>query len=117
MPPSLRDQLEVAAHENKRSLNAEILARLEISLTEPGQAWLIDHGDGGKTITSPRSSLRGVDKERLIKTAEAETPITRADLYGAIDMAIDHALGKLGIGPKVKEPNTGPKPRKLRPKE
>lgn len=32
MPPELRDQLEGAAKDNRRSLNAEIIARLEESL-------------------------------------------------------------------------------------
>ncbi|NWC48727.1 Arc family DNA-binding protein [Pseudomonas edaphica] len=32
MPPSLREAVEQAAHESKRSVNAEIISRLELSL-------------------------------------------------------------------------------------
>lgn len=37
MLPALRKQIEEAADANKRSLNAEIVARLEESLTPPAQ--------------------------------------------------------------------------------
>ncbi|BCB62238.1 hypothetical protein HaloA020_29390 [Halomonas sp. A020] len=34
MPDEMRDQLKECAHNNRRSLNAEIVARLELSLLE-----------------------------------------------------------------------------------
>ncbi len=37
MPPELKEELEVLAEQNRRSLNAEIIVRLEDSVKREGQ--------------------------------------------------------------------------------
>lgn len=106
IPEALRDKVMVAAKENKRSATAEILARLEESFVEEG-------------LGSDRQS--GIRKDLLIESIDGSDdsrPVTRAELWGVVDRAIEQTLRVMTIGPlpdntkPTPTPNTGPKPRK-----
>lgn len=58
MPPDLRKRLKLAAVENERSMNAELLARLEKSL-EPDPAALIAEA------LKPISEMSAADRKKL----------------------------------------------------
>ncbi|MEB3843538.1 Arc family DNA-binding protein [Pseudomonas guariconensis] len=110
LPYPLYEKLKAAAESNRRSVNAELVARLEESLAIQGMD------------SAPRSFV-GVNKQILLAGSEAldgDKPVTRAELWEVIGQAIAHALhGQSEIPPDNAKPrtNTGPKPRKRYPKD
>jgi hypothetical protein len=62
MPVELREHLESAAKQNHRSLNAEIVARLEASTESAEQP----------------KAVRGISKELLLKSLQADTDEAKA---------------------------------------
>lgn len=50
MPQELRDQLEAASKANKRTLTAEIVARLQDSFIEPAEGTAISQASVGELI-------------------------------------------------------------------
>ncbi|MGO2201174.1 Arc family DNA-binding protein [Pseudomonas helleri] len=136
MPSELRTKIEDLAHENKRSLNAEIIARLEESLNprhigslgmsdltdalialgrERGVAVEVSFGhisDGdGDTLSPPSRVTTSVDKRTLLPNSGE--PYTYSEQ--AIIDAMLRALRDIPPDAAKSEPNTGPKPRKKFP--
>lgn len=137
MPSELRTKIEDLAHENKRSLNAEIIARLEESLNprkieSPGMSDLTDAlialgkergvavevsfgqiSDGDGDNPSPPSRVTtSVDKRALLANSNDQHTYSEQ----AIIDAMLKALRGIPLDAAKPQPNTGPKPRKLKPK-
>lgn len=110
LPYPLYEQLKAAADGNRRSVNAELVARLEESFT-------VQDRD-----SAPKSFI-GVNKQALLAGARAmdgDKLVTRAELWEVIGQAIAHAMhGENAVPPDnaKPKPNTGPKPRSRYPKE
>ncbi|WP_102897202.1 Arc family DNA-binding protein [Phaeobacter piscinae] len=98
MPVGLKSRIEQAAHDNHRSLSAEVVARLEDSFSDSAVSG--GHGDITFTVQSPGIA----DREKTAETATAiakiidfmlkhgqENPeiadIFRAIAYDQIDLA------------------------------
>ncbi|QAY87213.1 hypothetical protein CUN61_26150 [Pseudomonas arsenicoxydans] len=96
MQPELKAKIEAAAEKNRRSINAEIHARLEESFA-----------------SQPEPKFRGVDKSALLATI--------GESYTYSEQAIIEAmlLALRGAPPDAAKPapNTGPEPRKRFPKK
>lgn len=105
LPYPLYEQLKAAADGNRRSVNAELVARLEESFA------IQDRNSAPRSFT-------GVSRQLLLAGTEAldgDKLVTRAELWEVIGQAIAHALhGQSEIPPDnaKPKPNTGPKPRK-----
>ncbi|ULL06630.1 Arc family DNA-binding protein [Pseudomonas putida] len=105
IPYPLYEQLKAAADGNRRSVNAELVARLEESFAD-------------KDRNSAPRSFTGVSKQALLAGAAAldgDQLVTRSELWEVIGQAIAHALnGQSELPPDNAKPrpNTGPKPRK-----
>lgn len=119
MPSELRADLEALAQHNKRSLNAEIVARLERSVEDLDELGVSDQmrlSNPGEWY-SPNPPARGVSKERLIRNVETGETVSEAQLTAIISKALDGVLASWA-SPDVppdnakEEPNSGPKPRK-----
>lgn len=74
VPSGLKDQLEQAAHENRRSLSGEMIARLEASFTPTKPTLLLD--DLAATFTSNLAKEPGV-KEADLKALMEEYALHR----------------------------------------
>lgn len=72
IPADLKERVEQAAKQSKRSATAEIIARLEQSFAEEA--------------ATPRLT-RGVDKQLLLESIK--NPLPGLDAYEAIDRAIE----------------------------
>ncbi|MNE16578.1 hypothetical protein D3C76_887230 [compost metagenome] len=120
MPASLKEDLEALAKKNRRSLTAEVVARLEKSIAEdeegpyPGLSELVeDQADHVKPISS-------VSKERLLATLDDDKPVTKRDIDAAMMDAMMRALDMLDTRKTARQPDQptqGPAPRKRFPKE
>lgn len=123
LPYSLYELLKASADENHRSVNAELIARLESTFKKMDVVrhalglQMAESEDGQYELGEIQSRpLSGVSKEKLLASInEPNTKITlsRQDLFSVFDRAIEEVLGKSGGG--APQPNTGPKPRKIRP--
>lgn len=77
IPHELRDLISIAAEKNKRSMNAEICARLEQSLRSDALV-------GDADLNDPRVLMQGIDqflthvKQRLEQVVQAES--AKADI-------------------------------------
>lgn len=127
MPAPLKEELEALAKTNRRSLTAEIVARLERSVGDTDEMGVSDRmrlqglSFGDEAPEQPRPATKGVSREKLLASlsgniTEQEHVIIGAMLkalreVGGIDIDIDH------LDPKNQQPNAGPKPRKRYPKE
>lgn len=72
MPTELREDLEALAKLNKRSLNAEIVARLERSIDDLDELGFSDRRrlSADADDNQPVRASRGIDEQRLIELAE-----------------------------------------------
>lgn len=121
IPYSLYELLKASADENRRSVNAELISRLEASFAKRE---VVRHKLGLPMVENPPESggdqaLRfttGVQKERLLAGLDDQaSDKERAIIYGVLKLLRD---AESGIPPDAAkpQPNTGPKPRKLKPK-
>lgn len=79
MPPDLRAKVEDSARQNKRSLNAEIIARLE---------------SGFGSDAPPKLTFQ-IDKKKLLASSEFASALhdsVHDKVWRAIDEAIDEAI-------------------------
>jgi hypothetical protein len=110
LQPELKAQLEEAAKHNKRSLNAEISARLENSFAP---------------ADTPKLAF-GIDRQKLLGGDDGQPPVDLAEearhlspddlhrlLFEVISSSIDSALGKTDKRPAI--PTKGPTPRGKHP--
>ena len=110
LPYPLYEQLKAAADVNRRSVNAELVARLEESFSTQDRD------------SAPRS-VTGVSKQVLMAGANAldgDKLVTRAELWEVIGQAISQAINEQVQVPPDNakpKPNTGPKPRTRYPKK
>ncbi|SEC24860.1 Arc-like DNA binding domain-containing protein [Pseudomonas saponiphila] len=110
LPYPLYEQLKAAADGNRRSVNAELVARVEESFASQDRS-------------SAAKSVFGVNKQLLLAGSEAldgDKPVTRAELWEVIGQAITHALSSQIETPPDNakpKPNTGPKSRRPRDKK
>ncbi|KAA0995436.1 Arc family DNA-binding protein [Pseudomonas sp. ANT_J12] len=96
MPHSLYENLKTAADKNHRSVNAELVARLEESFA-----------------LQPEPKFRGVDKNALLATIGESHTYSEQAIIEAMLLALR------GVPPDAAkpEPNSGPKAKKRFPKE
>ncbi len=119
MPYSLYELLKASADNNRRSVNAELIARLESTFTKKDlvrlrlglPAFGVEDED-----ERPTSQI-GIDKQALIASTLAGVGVSREDLLDAVSSAIESALSGLGAFPPAldnakPQPNSGPRPRK-----
>lgn len=136
MPASLKSELEALAKQNRRSLTAEVVARLESSIAETDDFGVSDRdrmdpenvfysGAGARINTK-------IDREALMSTVDRDPASEQADTQKsegirvikrngsifeysdeAITQAVIRALESLG----GESSPPGPKPRKRFPKE
>ncbi len=108
LPYSLYEQLKASADRNHRSVNAELVARLEASY---------DCIPESRSVTAEEGSyIPGVDNGDPIETKLAKMGISKMDLLNAVSHAIENAISDMGYIPlppdnAKPQPNTGPKPR------
>jgi len=93
MPAPLKEELEALAKQNRRSLTAEIVARLEESVASERE---------------PVTKFRGIDKNALMATVGESATYSEQTILEAMRMAL-RAIAPDNARP---EPNSGPKPRK-----
>lgn len=128
LPYSLYELLKASADENRRSVNAELIARLESTFKKMDAVRhslglpMNETEAGAPDTETPKRRARGVDKQALIESTLAGAGLSREDLLDAVSNAIESALSGMGAFPAVTDndkpkPNTGPKPRKRYPKE
>ncbi|AMT89809.1 Arc family DNA-binding protein [Pseudomonas koreensis] len=124
MPASLKDELEALAKRNRRSLTAEIVARLERSVGEPDEMGISDRDRLNPEhpfflpATEPMPIKRGISKEKLLASLDQDSPVTKKDLNEVVMEAMLAVMSALKDGPPgSNETAKGPKPRKKFPKE
>ncbi|AZD07572.1 hypothetical protein C4K26_2169 [Pseudomonas chlororaphis] len=124
MPASLKDELEALAKRNRRSLTAEIVARLERSVGDTDEMGISDRDRLNPEhpfyhpVTEPLPVTRGISKEKLLASLDQERPVTKKDLNEAVMEAMLTVMSALKDGPLgSSEAAKGPKPRKKYPKE
>lgn len=121
MPASLKGELEALAKRSRRSLTAEIVARLERSVGEPDDLGVSDRDrlDPNQFLYAPEPSdqqiTTKIHKDRLLTGLEGPLTAQEEKIMSAMIKALR------GIGKFEEEdaeiPNTGPKPRKRYPKK
>ncbi|SNY42429.1 Arc-like DNA binding domain-containing protein [Pseudomonas sp. LAMO17WK12:I6] len=124
MPASLKDELEALAKRNRRSLTAEIVARLERSISDTDEMGISDRDRMNPEhpfylpATEQMPITRGVSKEKLLAPLDQERPVTKKDLNEAVMEAMLTVMNALKDGPPgSNETAKGPKSRKKFPKE
>lgn len=113
MPPELRRAIENAAGESRRSLNAEIVARLEASLAEQKTIYDPACGSGGFLIHAMdyvREQLeRKNDQPQVVSREEARARLEQLQLNEqqrqAVAAVLVAAIEALGIAPQKKTSN------------
>lgn len=120
MPASLKKDLEEMAKRNRRSLTAEVVARLEKSITDDGEELypgISEPEPSGAHLVTPS---RGISKDRLLANQSEEEPVTKRDLDTAVMDAMLRALDMLDPRDRARlqnQPTKGPAPRKKYPKQ
>ena len=76
LPDGMRDALKTAAEGNRRSMNAEIIARLQMTLAKPGEPPL--GSDESFEVTQRKLFETTVQLDDLVRRLEASTK-TRQD--------------------------------------
>lgn len=94
MPPELKAKLEHLAHENRRSLNAEIVARLKDSVAQMDKAT----GVAANTTMAVASSSSGIPEDGVIGMLQAR----EEHLICALTAAVEQILIREGIGKGAK---------------
>ena len=105
MPQELRDRLESVAKGNHRSLNAEIIARLEESLAEPERPSL--------TTGIRRDALSG-EWDRQEISGDAKHELSDQQLWDVITAVLNSVTGHDG---RATPPTKGPSPRSKYPRK
>jgi hypothetical protein len=111
MPKELRDQLAESAKKNNRSVNAEIISRLEESFSPSAK----DEDQAGHAKATTR-----ISKDKIWVIKEEDRPVTKRDLDAAMMDAMMRALDMLDTRKTDRlpdQPTQGPAPRKRYPKE
>lgn len=86
MTPSLREAVERAAHESKRSVNAEIVSRLELSLIADQQLVDFISADQARKI----AELAGTNLAKKVRDAvQAEILSAATNGVGGLSMSTD----------------------------
>ncbi|NMY08511.1 hypothetical protein CJF35_03295 [Pseudomonas lundensis] len=107
LPYALYEQLKASADKNHRSVNAELVARLEEIFSE--------HPSEDR---QPAQSTTRISKEKLLQSLEQDRPATKKDLNEAVMEAMLTVMSALKDGPPGSaDPAKGPRPRKKFPKE
>ena len=120
MPASLKDELEALAKRNRRSLTAEIVARLERSISDTDEMGISDRDRMNPEhpfylpATEQMPITRGVSKEKLLASLDQDGPVTKKDLNSAV---MDDMLKVLDAWQEGSASPKDPKPRKRFPKE
>ncbi|WP_460143154.1 Arc family DNA-binding protein [Pseudomonas sp. S3_B08] len=120
MPASLKDELEALAKRNRRSLTAEIVARLERSVGDTDEMGISDRDRLNPEhpfylpATEPMPIKRGISKEKLMASLDQDRPVTKRDLNAAVMDAMIKVLDEWQDGTASPK---GPTPRKKFPKE
>lgn len=100
MPPELKRTLEDAAHQNRRSLNAEIVARLEASVAEPGNIGLVT--SGSELVARAMDHVR--DQPQIVSREEARARLEQLQLNEqqrqAVAAVLAAAMEVLGVTPQ-----------------
>lgn len=124
MPASLKDELEALAKRNRRSLTAEIVARLERSISDTDEMGISDRDRMNPEhpfylpATEQMPITRGVSKEKLLASLDQDSPVTKKDLNEVVMEAMLAVMSALKDGPpNSNETVKGPKSRKKFPKE
>ncbi|QHF03343.1 Arc family DNA-binding protein [Pseudomonas asturiensis] len=139
MPQSLYELLKASADNNRRSVNAELISRLESSFSkdermrrnlhslmeEPvghvdAEAAPLNIIEQDEAAAAPSNTVHGVSKEKLLSTLEEDKPVTKRDLDTAVMEALMKALDRLDtrIGDRFQDqPTRGPAPRKKYPNQ
>lgn len=121
LPYSLYELLKASADENRRSVNAELISRLEASFSKQevvrhtlGLPLNDQSAESSEQKVGPITT--GIHKDRLLAEVEDQTSDKeRAFIYGVLKLLRD---AESGIPPdnQAPQPNTGPRPRKRFPK-
>lgn len=102
---------------NRRSLTAEIVARLEKSIEADEDELYPGLNERPEDEISHDRSISGISKEKLLSSIE-DKPLTKKDLNDAMMDAMMQVLDTLReTPPGSPSPTKGPKPRKRYPKE
>lgn len=122
LPYSLYELLKASADENHRSVNAELIARLESTFKKMdvvrhslGLPMTESEADQEEDREAQLRPFSGPSKEKLLASIEdpdKKITLSRQDLFSVIDRAIEEVLGGGGGAP---QPSKGPRPRKIRP--
>lgn len=111
MPYSLYELLKASADSNRRSVNAELIARLESTFTKKDAV----RNKLGLPIAEEDDDVADTP-HALIDATSVKGPVSRGLLMDIIASAIEQALGKeekaIPVDNAKPKPNTGPKPRK-----
>lgn len=107
LPYPLYEQLKASADRNHRSVNAELVARLEEIFSD----------SPSEDRPADRLTTR-ISKEKLLASLEQDRPATKKDLNEAVMEAMLTVMNALKDGPPGSaDPAKGPRPRKKFPKE
>lgn len=82
LPDGMRDQLKLAAELNRRSVNAEIVARLAESFLFEGQIWPTSHSDAAaarKTLMNQAYAIHDLAKALTAQNEESERRIEKLE--------------------------------------
>ncbi|MBX8528568.1 TraY domain-containing protein [Pseudomonas cichorii] len=120
MPASLKGELEALAKRSRRSLTAEIVARLERSVGETDEMGISDRDrlDPNHFLYTPeppeQQITTRIHRDRLITGLDGPLTAQEEKIMSAMLKAL-RGIGK--FEEDAENPNTGPKPRKRYPKE
>lgn len=120
MPASLKGELEALAKQNRRSLTAEVVARLEKSVEDDEEKLYPGLSEPDEDQAEQVRPTTGVSKEKLMVSLDDNMPVTKRDLDTAVMDAMMRALDMLDTrsGERLTEqPTQGPRHRKKYPKE
>jgi len=130
LPYALYEQLKASADKNRRSVNAELVARLEESLwsqpdkpkdkpqSETQVVISQSNADSEKYDAASAPIKRGISKEKLLASLDQDGPVTKKDLNDVVMEAMLAVMTALKDGPpSSNERVKGPKPKKRYPKE
>lgn len=121
MPASLKGELEALAKRSRRSLTAEIVARLERSVGDPDEMGFSDRDrlDPNHFLYTPEATEQQITtkihKDRLITGLDGPLTVQEEKIMSAMIKAL-RGISKFEEE-DAETPNTGPKPRKRYPKE
>lgn len=102
LPYPLYERLKASADRNRRSVNAELVARLEEVFS--------DSPSEDRPVDQPTTRI---SKEKLLASLEQDRPATKKDINEALMEAMLAVMGSFKDGPPGSaDPTKGPAPRK-----